>query len=460
MSLTTPNRIRTLQRTLYAKAKQEPAFRFYALYDKVSRADILSHAYGLVRSNRGAPGIDGVTFRGIEAGIGKDAYLAQLQGELEQKTYRADGVRRVWIPKPDGSQRPLGIPTIRDRIVQMALKLVVEPFFEADFCEQSYGFRPQRSAHDAVKAVTDGLFQGKTQVIDADLSKYFDTIPHAKHMAMVAERIADGGVLALIQQWLKAAVIEEDEQGKRRPSGGKGIRKGTPQGGVISPLLANLYLHLLDRIWERHDLEGRLGARLVRYAGDAVILCRGDSQPAMAVLETVLDRLELTLNRDKTRVVDAREQAFNFLGFSIQWARSRRTGRCSSNVATRRRIEEWIKAGVKELTARRRAPIPMPRLIAEVNQTLCGWLSYFHYRLCRKVFGRVRCGLSRSVFVPICASGTKSARDGRAGSASQTRTFTTVSDYSSPPPTKAGARRMPRRDAHRKAVCGRTVCTV
>jgi len=236
MSLTTPNQIRTLQRKLYAKAKQEPAFRFYALYDKVSRADMLSHAYDLVRSNRGAPGIDGVTFAAIEAGIGKDAYVAELQVELEQKTYRADGVRRVWIPKPDGSERPLGIPTIRDRIVQMALKLVVEPIFEADFCEHSYGFRPKRSAHDAVKAVTDGLFQGKTQVIDADLSKYFDTIPHAKLMAVVAERVADGGVLALIQHWLKAPVIEEDEQGKRRPSGGKGNRKGTPQGGVITPL--------------------------------------------------------------------------------------------------------------------------------------------------------------------------------------------------------------------------------
>jgi group II intron reverse transcriptase/maturase len=379
-----------LQRKLYAKAKQEPAFRFYALYDKVCRADILGHAYGLVRSNRGAPGIDGVTFEDIEAGIGTDAYLAQLQEELERKTYRADGVRRVWIPKPDGSKRPLGIPTIRDRIVQMALKLVVEPIFEADFCDHSYGFRPKRSAHDAVKAVTDGLFQGKTQVIDADLSKYFDTIPHAKLMAVVGERVADGGILALIRHWLKAPVIEEDERGKRRPGGGKGNRKGTPQGGVISPLLANLYLHLLDRIWERHDLEGRLGARLVRYADDAVILCRGTTEPAMAVLETVLQRLELTLNRDKTRVVDARQQAFDFLGFSIRWARSRRTGTGYPNVEPSKRAEQRIKARVKELTARRRAPVPMPRLIAEVNQVLRGWSGYFHYGNCTKVLGRVR----------------------------------------------------------------------
>lgn len=390
MSLTTPEKIRTLQRKLYVKAKQTPAFRFYALYDKVYRADILGHAYELVRSNRGAPGIDGVTCEAIEAGIGKDAYLAKLQQELEQKTYRADGVRRVWIPKPDGSERPLGIPTIRDRIVQMALKLIVEPIFEADFCEHSYGFRPQRSAHDAVKAVTDGLFQGKTQIIDADLSKYFDTIPHAKLMAVVAERIADGGVLALIQEWLKAPVVEQDKQGKRRPSGGKGNRKGTPQGGVISPLLANLYLHLLDRIWERHDVERRLGARLVRYADDAVILCRGDSKPAMAVLESVLERLELTLNRDKTRMVDARTQRFDFLGFSIGWRVSRRSGKGYPHVEPGKRAERRIKDRVTQLTARRRTPVALPRLLGEVNQVLRGWSGYFHHRNCSTVFGRVK----------------------------------------------------------------------
>ena len=390
MSLTTPETIRTLQRKLYAKAKQEPAFRFYALYEKLYRADILSHAYERVRANRGAPGIDGVTFKAIEAGIGKDAYLAALREELEQKTYRADGVRRVWIPKPDGSERPLGIPTIRDRIVQMAFKLVVEPIFEADFCEHSYGFRPQRSAHDAIDAIAEALFRGHTQVIDADLSKYFDTIPHSKLMAVVAERIVDGPVLGIIRQWLKAPIIEDDEQGKRRPTGGKGNRRGTPQGGVASPLLANLYLHLLDRIWVRHDLERRLGARLVRYADDAVILCRHGTEKPMAVFTAVLEKLDLTLNVQKTRRVDARADGFDFLGFRIAWRTSRRSGKGYPHVEPSKRAEQRIKDRVKELTARRRTPVALRDMIGEVNQALRGWSGYFHYRNCSKVLGRVK----------------------------------------------------------------------
>jgi group II intron reverse transcriptase/maturase len=233
--------IRTLQRKLCTKAKHEPAFRFYALYDKLSRADILSHAYDLAKANRGAPGLDGRTFAAIERQEGKTDAVAGLQKQLTTKTYRADAVRRVWTPKPDGSQRPLGIPTIRDRVVQTAVKLVIEPTFEADFCESSHGFRPQRSAHGAVDAIANALLTGHRQVIDADLSKYFDTIPHAKLLAEVAERISDGVVLSLLKQWLKAPVVETDDDGKRRNAGGgKGNRRGTPQGGVISPAYSRI----------------------------------------------------------------------------------------------------------------------------------------------------------------------------------------------------------------------------
>jgi group II intron reverse transcriptase/maturase len=391
MTLLTPDAIRTLQRKLYTKAKREPGFRFYALYDKLSRADILSHAYALVRANQGAPGIDGQTFEAIETQEGKAQFLACLREELTHKTYRADAVRRVWIPKPDGSRRPLGIPTIRDRVVQMAAKIVIEPIFEADFCEHSYGFRPKRSAHDAVDAVAEALLKGKRHVIDADLSKYFDTIPHAKLLAVVAERVSDGAVLGLIKQWLKAAVVEEDEDGTRRnDGGGKGNRRGTPQGGVISPLLANLYLHLLDRIWERHGLEVRYRARMVRYADDLVICCAGDVAVPMQVLRHVLGRLGLSLNETKTRTVDAREGEFDFLGFSFRVRRSRHSGKHYPHVEPSKRSIQRIKDRTKQLTDRRRTPVPLPQLIGEVNRTLRGWSNYFHHRNCTGVFSQVK----------------------------------------------------------------------
>jgi len=236
MSLTTPEKIRTLQRKLYAKAKQEPGYRFYALYDKIYREDILRHAWNLVRSNGGSPGIDGVSFEMIEQGEGVEGFLKGIAEELQEKRYCAQPVRRVMIPKGDGRERPLGIPTIRDRVVQMAVKLVIEPIFEADFTPHSYGFRPKRSAHDAIDDIANALWAGHTQVIDADLSSYFDTIPHANLMAVVAERIVDGAILALLKQWLKAPVIGVNDQGKRMTvGGGKANRVGTPQGGVVTP---------------------------------------------------------------------------------------------------------------------------------------------------------------------------------------------------------------------------------
>lgn len=273
----------------------------------------------------------------------------------------------------------------------MALKLVIEPIFEADFCETSYGYRPQRSAHQAIDQVSDALLKGHRHVIDADLSKDFDTLPHAKLLRILAERISEGAVLALIKQWLKAMVVEEDGNGKRRTAGGgKGQRKGTPQGGVISPLLANLYLHLLDRIWERHDLERQLGTRLVRYADDLVILCRRDVSVPMDILRGVLERLDLQLNPIKTKVVDTRTENFDFLGFSFQLRQSRKSGKVYPHVEPSRQSVQRLKDRVKGLTDRRRCPVPLADVVTELNVSLRGGTSYFHHRNSSNVFRNVK----------------------------------------------------------------------
>lgn len=390
-NLTTPEGIRTLQRKLYTKAKQEPAYRFYALYDKVWRADVLSHAYRLVRANQGSPGVDGINFEAIEQTTGIDAFLSELAQDLKDKTYQPSPVRRVMIPKADGSQRPLGIPTIRDRVAQMAVKLVIEPIFEADFCQNSYGFRPKKSAHDAVDEIAEALYRGYTQVIDADLSKYFDSIPHAKLLAVVAERIVDGGILHLIKLWLKAPVIGEDEDGTRKHvGGGKANSKGTPQGGVISPLLSNCYLHLLDRIWDRHQLCRKLKARIVRYADDFVVLCAGKVEEPFAMVRRVLDRLELTLNENKTRIVDARKESFNFLGFEIRVSKSWKSGKSFSHVCPAKKSLVKIKESIKQKTDRRLTPIPLEDVVKHLNASLRGWVGYFHYRNSSKVLGKVK----------------------------------------------------------------------
>ena len=391
MLLTTPNTIRTLQRKLYAKAKQEPAYRFYALYDKISRAEILAHAWRVVRANRGSPGVDGISFEAIESGKGIETFLRELAQDLKVKTYRAQPVRRVMIPKADGSQRPLGIPTLRDRVAQMAVKLIIEPIFEADFCAHSYGFRPRKSAHDAVDDIANTLWAGYTQVIDADLSKYFDSIPHAKLMAVVAERIVDGGILHLIKQWLKAPVIGEDDRGvKKTVGGGKANRKGTPQGGVISPLLANCYLHILDRLWQRRHLKGKLQAHLVRYADDFVVMCRQDVEEPLKVVRHVLERLGLSLNEAKTQVVDATQASFNFLGFTIQMSRGASTGKPYPNVRPADKSLKKIKARLKELTGRELTAIPLGDMVDNVNQSLRGWANYFHYRNSSLAMSKVR----------------------------------------------------------------------
>ena len=412
--LTTPESIRTLQRKLYRKAKQKPACRFHALYDKVYRADILSQAYNLVRANKGGAGIDGVTFEGIEEREGATALVAELAEALKDKTYQAAPVKRVMIPKADGTARPLGIPTIRDRVAQMAMKLVIEPIFEADFCDTSYGFRPKKSAHDAVDDVTHTLNKGYSEVIDADLSKYFDTIPHNNLMATVAERISDGAVLHLIQMWLKAPVMEVDRKGtKRNVGGGKGNRKGTPQGGVISPLLANLYLHLLDRIWERRQLQQRLGARIVRYADDLIILCRRGSEKPMEVLRLILERLRLTLNEAKTKIVNTVEGKFDFLGFSIWMSKSKRTGNHYAHAQPSKKSLQEIKDRVTALTKRVRTMVALEQVVGEVNTAVRGWVGYFHFKNCSKVLEHVRGHVEQRLRTHLCKR--HKIRDRKAG---------------------------------------------
>jgi RNA-directed DNA polymerase len=294
-------------------------------------------------------------------------------------------------PKPDGRLRPLGIPTIRDRVAQMAVKLIIEPIFEADFCANSYGFRPKKSAHDAVDDIANTLWAGYTHVIDADLSNYFDSIPHAKLLAVVAERIVDGGILHLIKQWLKAPVIGEDADGTRKSvGGGKANRKGTPQGGVISPLLANCYLHLLDRLWQRRHLKDNLQAHLVRYADDFVVLCRKDVEEPLKVVCHVLARLGPELNETKTHIVDATTASFNFLGCTLQMRRGAKTGKPYPNVRPADTSLKKIKARLTELTGRELTAMPLSNIVENVNRSLRGWANYFHHRNSSRAMSKVR----------------------------------------------------------------------
>ena len=406
MSLKTPDGIRTLQRKLYEKAKAEPGFRFYILYDKVWRADILSHAYDLARANKGAPGVDGITFEQIETS-GLENWLTRLGEELRAKTYRCQPVRRVMIPKPGGGERPLGIPTIRDRVVQTAAKLVLEPIFEADLDPGAFGYRPKRGAGDAIQAVLVLLRQGHTDVVDADLSKYFDTIPHHELMLSIARRLVDRDVLALIKQWLMAPVETTDGDGKRSMEGGKANRRGVPQGGVISPLVANIYMNRFLKYWRQTGRGEAWDAHVINYADDFVILSRGHAAEALAWTDGVMTRLGLTLNRTKTRLCDARSDRFDFLGYSFGPHCHRQQGRwfigtSPSNKSVRRlkdKLGAILVPGNKG---------PWAEVRGTLNRALRGWCGYFspgtHYVTDRAIeahlYDRVRDFLVRRHNMP------------------------------------------------------------
>ena len=385
MSLATPIAIRTLQRKLYRKAKAAPAFRFYLLYDKIHRGDILRHAFALARANAGAPGVDGITFAAIEA-AGLEKWLAGLREELVSKTYRADPVRRVMIPKPNGEgERPLGIPTIRDRVIQTAAKIVLEPIFEADFEDSAYGYRPTRGAVDAVKEVHRLICRGYTDVVDADLSRYFDSIPHAELMKSVARRVVDRHVLRLIKMWLRAPIEERDNDGKRRIGGGKGNTRGTPQGGVASPLLANIYMNRFLKYWRLTKRGEAFRARVVTYADDFVILSRGHAAEALAWTKAVMTRLRLTLNEDKTSLRNARRERFDFLGYSFGPHRYKATGDWYLSASPSKKSMQRFKTKIGNLLLPGNFD-PWPQLRDTLNSSLLGWSNYFCHGTRRSAF--------------------------------------------------------------------------
>jgi RNA-directed DNA polymerase len=391
-------KLQELRAKLGRKAKEEKRYRFYSLYDHVCRTDTLWAAWETVRRNNGAPGVDGVSIEQITATPeGEAAWVAAIQQSLKERTYRAQPVRRVYIPKADGKLRPLGIPTLVDRVVQAAVKLIIEPIFEADFEDCSHGFRPGRSAHDAIESVEQSIREGRNAVYDADLAGYFDTIPHDKLIAGVRQRVTDGRVLALIKQWLDAPVIEPPTPDDKNGGSGKPRMtrrtQGTPQGGVLSPLLANIHLHWFDRAF--HGKEGPAqwaNARLVRYADDFVILARHISGRIESWVEEKIERrLGLTINREKTRVIQALKadgEHLDFLGFSVKHAHDLygRKGRKYLSMEPSAKAQGRMREKVRQSLHSKQGFTPLPDLIERLNRQIGGWGNYFRLGHPRKAF--------------------------------------------------------------------------
>jgi RNA-directed DNA polymerase len=365
-------RVRIFQRKLYIKAKQEKEYKFYVLYDKVRQDYFLRESYRRLKQKGGTSGVDGVTFEEIEA-KGLDGYLAEIKKELETKTYKPTAVKRVNIPKANGEKRPLGIPTIKDRIVQMSCKMVIEPIFEADFEDSSYGYRPKRSSKEAIKAIKGHLEKGRTEILDADISKYFDSIPHDKLMIVIQRRIADSNIIELIKMWLKTPVKEG-----KRITGGKNNRYGTPQGGVISPLLANIYLNLFDKIINK--MEGvyrKNGIYIVRYADDFVLMGKEITSKVKKRIEEIFSRMELSLNKEKTQIKQAEKESIDYLGFTIRYAKSQyNEGQKYWRITPSKKSEKKLRDTIREYLQVRRH-FRIEDVVKGLNEKIRGWMNYY-----------------------------------------------------------------------------------
>lgn len=376
-NLQTPASVQKLQTVLHAKAKEEPEFRFYLLYDKIYRRDVLDHAYRSCKANKGAAGVDGESFEALEA-YGEERWLGELAERLKKKDYRPEAVKRVWIPKPNGKRRPLGVPTITDRVVQTATMLILEAIFEADLQPEQYAYRAGRSAQDAVQAVRALLATGHQQIIDADLSGYFDSIPHAQLMKSVARRIVDRHVLHLIKQWLEVAVEEDDGRGHRkRTTSNRDSGRGTPQGAPISPLLSNLYMRRFILGWKQRGYAQRWSAHIVNYADDFVICCKGRADEAMEAMRKMMEALKLTVNDDKTHLCRVPQERFDFLGYTFGRCYSRKTGRPYMGVRPSKKSINRLVESVTEETDRRRTFQDAGHVVAKLNRKLTGWANYF-----------------------------------------------------------------------------------